>query len=1073
MNSVSNAWVTVLFHASWQAAVVAAVILVAVRLGRRWPAPVRYGLLLVALAKFALPPILASPWGVFSHWGPEVAAEQLAETPVTASSTATLIESSPAGFATTPFNEAPPEPAMTHPEPAAIRQVASPLPAMPRTATWDWKSAILVLHLSGMAAVAGWLAVQWFRLRQLPATPINDEAVRDRFVAIAGKLGIHRSVRLLVGREDAVPCSFGLLRPAVIVPESLIQDPSDDLDRVLAHELAHHRRGDLWVNAVQLGLFVVWWFHPIYWLLHRSLRTVREDCCDDMVLAAGLATPGEYCETILRVASQRAGSGPLAIATSMADYPHPLERRFRRIMDGSLRRSVRMGWLGLLAVAVLAAVLLPGARGGSGVSDPPTQEAEGRPADTARRSSQPDDRRSWKTPRLGEPRAIVGRVVDGSGKPVPGVKLWLPVRWMPAGPLVAQATADERGRFQIEVPGEWMTAADVFQYDSTIWAYGKGHRIAIASAAAGLFGETPEPVTIMLSTEARTSVRVLKPDETPAVGATIEPYHFRGTVGYEIMPEGLVGIITATTDDSGLAQIPAIPLDGLLNLDIEAEGFGRQRIQTDSSLVEGEPWEISLRPTGRVEGQIVADDPDTAAAVRLSLETMGHLEYPRTTMPPWITEGRSEVITDTHGRFAVEHLAEGMLRISGGLPNEGRMRLWIPDPLEVCKGETTEVTLEVRAGVLVEGRVQEQGTGNPIAGIKVTINPDGPSESTLAVTDRKGHYSTYALPGNATCQVFAPGYARPRGESWQLSIHIPANRQRHAIPTIELVPEQRISGRLIDHEGQGVSNADLRGYSGDAADGRSTVGASVKENGEFRIARPADVNLREIAYYVSGVESQPMEAELLQEEPLVLRLEPPLTENNGTQIVGRVVDARGRPLENVPLQVEARRDEGMRGWTHLRFVDLNLTTQTDGTGRFQFGKLLRRDWQYRVIVESKLDEMLFGTSPWTTAREPVTDLGDAVVKERTFSVRGQIVDDVGKPIAGAVATLRHHRDPLPTGMSDENGRFAFPRVFGVGRFDIRVTAEGYNPHEELMPFTEDDEKRYDGGPRIVLRRTTK
>src|SRR5688572_15125055 len=57
-----------LLHASWQAALVGGILLALVFAGRRWPAPLRYGLLLVALLKFILPPFLTAPSGVLSYW---------------------------------------------------------------------------------------------------------------------------------------------------------------------------------------------------------------------------------------------------------------------------------------------------------------------------------------------------------------------------------------------------------------------------------------------------------------------------------------------------------------------------------------------------------------------------------------------------------------------------------------------------------------------------------------------------------------------------------------------------------------------------------------------------------------------------------------------------------------------------------------------------------------------------------------------------------------------------------------------------------------------------------------------
>ncbi|MFO0899119.1 MAG: hypothetical protein U0836_16970, partial [Pirellulales bacterium] len=65
----AHSWWTLLVPAALQATLVSAIMLLAVHWGRRLPAPVRYGLLLVALAKFLLPPFAAAPTGVFSRWG--------------------------------------------------------------------------------------------------------------------------------------------------------------------------------------------------------------------------------------------------------------------------------------------------------------------------------------------------------------------------------------------------------------------------------------------------------------------------------------------------------------------------------------------------------------------------------------------------------------------------------------------------------------------------------------------------------------------------------------------------------------------------------------------------------------------------------------------------------------------------------------------------------------------------------------------------------------------------------------------------------------------------------------------
>ncbi len=74
LNQCSPAWWEYALHATWQAALTTAILLGLAALGRKWPAPWRYGVLLVALLKFAVPPFVSVPSGAFSQLGPRVAA---------------------------------------------------------------------------------------------------------------------------------------------------------------------------------------------------------------------------------------------------------------------------------------------------------------------------------------------------------------------------------------------------------------------------------------------------------------------------------------------------------------------------------------------------------------------------------------------------------------------------------------------------------------------------------------------------------------------------------------------------------------------------------------------------------------------------------------------------------------------------------------------------------------------------------------------------------------------------------------------------------------------------------------
>jgi beta-lactamase regulating signal transducer with metallopeptidase domain/protocatechuate 3,4-dioxygenase beta subunit len=1070
MNAVVEAWGFWGFHAAWQAAVVAAVILAVVRLGRRWPAPIRYGLLLVALAKFALPPIVSLPMSPFSYCGPEVArVEQETAAPVVHEPQPIPTEPPAATFEMPEYEAAQPELAPMPMEPADMPLASSLPPITPQKRPWNWKLALLSIHVSSMALVAGWLAVQWLRLRQLQrsARETSDEQIRQRFAILVQQLGLRRSVRLLIGPNDTVPCSFGLLRPVVVVPNTLIAEPSEDLDRVLAHELAHHRRGDLWVNVAQLGLFIVWWFNPLYWLLHRSLRTVREDCCDDLLLAKGIASPGDYCDTILRVASDQKSTGPLAIASSMADYPHPLEKRFRRIMDGSLRRSVRLGWLGLTAVVVLAAVLLPGARGLAEPEKEALPEAEVKQAESVDEVPEPEETKSNDTPRLGEPRTVVGRVVDESGEPVAGAKIWLPIY-----DSTATAKTDDRGFFRLEVPTELLRLRMLHRQFTHVWAYAPDYSVGIASAYDALFDEQGEPMLLQLATESQTAITVVTPDGSPAAGATVEPYRCLATTTSMLVPDELAAILRTTTDESGCTQLSAIVPHSTGSLAITTEQSGCQLIQPDADRLGNEPWRIELRPVGKVVGQIACDDFESVAGVRLALRTYGDPKPPYTTIPPHVTEGYARVLTDDQGRFTVEHMAVGRLRLYGTLANEGRSRLWIPDWYHVTEGDATDVKLEARVGVPVTGTVVEEETKRPIQGAHVRLSPYGRTQGTYATTDEHGRYSTYAVPGTTGYSATAPNYRRSSNDSLYASIELPKDASLFEMPAIHLAPvdmPRAIRGRLIDDLGRSVPHARVTAYRGDTTHGQRVGSGSTDARGLLRLAGVhLDEELAKLTFYVEEFFPQPVPADLIQEDPLVLQVVP-LSKQTGTRITGRVIDQRGEPVEGAVFYLEARPDETDLRNTVVRFSHDRPLLRTDEAGRFQTPEFYRREWQYRITVESPPRQSAYGTSQWIAATDSTTDLGDIKVN-RSFSVRGRVVDESGNPIRGATVTLPREEDTIHAETTDAEGRFAFKTVFGYGRYQFKIVADGYQTYEERTPFSKEDREKTDGGPTIVLQR---
>ena len=304
-------WSALLWQGAWQGLAAALCVIVIARMGRRWPASLREGLLGVALVKFLVPP-LSLPVGLFP-W-------------------------------VTPFLQAPAAPA------AGTAVLAADGGSV---AIW-----LLALHVLGMACVALGACRSALRVRALRrGARAAEPELAARVASIAVRLGVRRVPAILLSHDAAAPVAIGVWRRAVVLPVSFARSLAPgDLDGVVAHELAHHLRGHLAWAWIRVAACVVWWWHPAVWLVARELRRANEDACDDIVVHHEILQPEHYCDVLMRSAA--VSGGALALAAPFAERLHPLGRRIQRLLDGHGPRT-GSAVAGRVTIATAALLLLP------------------------------------------------------------------------------------------------------------------------------------------------------------------------------------------------------------------------------------------------------------------------------------------------------------------------------------------------------------------------------------------------------------------------------------------------------------------------------------------------------------------------------------------------------------------------------------------------------------------------------------------------------------------------------------------------------------------------------------------
>ena len=217
---------------------------------------------------------------------------------------------------------------------------------------FDWAQPLLALWLGGAALL---FIVQMIRYCLMRDELLSDAVEIDRI----GSIAVIESDRV------AGPLAFGLFRRFVAVPIHFAQTfNSRERELALAHELAHHRSGDLYANLAAFTFLCLNWFNPVAWLAWNAFRLDQEAACDARVLAGcDAGTKESYGRALARTAIQT--SSPLTPTFAMAlNHPRTIIERLRRMMmnDTSKRRRLfgRLGLLGATAIALpLTATVVP------------------------------------------------------------------------------------------------------------------------------------------------------------------------------------------------------------------------------------------------------------------------------------------------------------------------------------------------------------------------------------------------------------------------------------------------------------------------------------------------------------------------------------------------------------------------------------------------------------------------------------------------------------------------------------------------------------------------------------------
>jgi beta-lactamase regulating signal transducer with metallopeptidase domain len=112
-----------------------------------------------------------------------------------------------------------------------------------------------------------------------------DEYWVDLIADLSERAGLKKGVELVESAMVRTPMVVGFLKPMILFPMGVINRLSpEEVEAILAHELAHVLRNDYVFNILQSVVEALFYFHPAVWWMSAQISNERESACDDIAI---------------------------------------------------------------------------------------------------------------------------------------------------------------------------------------------------------------------------------------------------------------------------------------------------------------------------------------------------------------------------------------------------------------------------------------------------------------------------------------------------------------------------------------------------------------------------------------------------------------------------------------------------------------------------------------------------------------------------------------------------------------------------------------------------------------------
>ena len=195
-------------------------------------------------------------------------------------------------------------PAENMPSAAVAVEGTAPVESAAHIPVWT------ILWLAGVCVAAAFFVAAYVRYRRqfdLSRPVEHDMAARW--------LAEHPSRRPIAIRQTdrvSAPLTYGVLRPAILMPETTDWSDNEKINYILTHEYIHIRRFDTLAKLALIAAVCLHWFNPLVWVMYvLANRDIELSCDEAVVRSMGENEKTAYAMALIAMEERKRALSPL------------------------------------------------------------------------------------------------------------------------------------------------------------------------------------------------------------------------------------------------------------------------------------------------------------------------------------------------------------------------------------------------------------------------------------------------------------------------------------------------------------------------------------------------------------------------------------------------------------------------------------------------------------------------------------------------------------------------------------------------------------------------------------------